>query len=645
MLKRQKFNKMIDRILIDETYGKYEIIDDNGDGIDYGNAFVNLKRVNIFVGANNSGKSRLLRTLMGNSELMYSFKEIPINEIGINFAVLNFLYAKSRKINNRTVRNNTLEKVFSDLNRHKWFVSNLNNSVVKEIWNFVGINDAIRMTANEVLLYLEFPDQNRLNGTILEIERLSKNLERSNFTSFYDLNRVYFPMMRGLRPLFLNPTSDDQDLNFKNYEKKNEIQDTYKSRTLKDYPVISESGKSKVYTGLEMYHQIKDHLLNHRNKRDVIADFERFLGEHFFNGQSVSLIPHINSDVLNIGIGSEQERPIYDLGDGIQALIILLFPLFTISKDQNTLVFIEEPELSLHPGMQRIFMETLLDERFSHLQFFITTHSNHLLDLSLESDAISIYTFKKKPTKEPEFVVENVYHGNTEILDLLGVKSSSVFLSNSTIWVEGITDRKYLKFYLKVYFHVENIHNLREDVEYTFMEYGGSNITHFDFGKGGSDEITVSRISNKFLAIADSDNVIEGSKKKQRQDKLKELLGDNFILLSVTEIENLLSRSIVHQICRNDEHLNIPNDNHEQVKMGHFIFEKYPNSPFGKENSTVNHKLNFCNKAIKVMETELDKCKGVRLTKETVFENGIMSEKAWDLTKGVVEFIQESNNI
>ena len=36
-------------------------------------------------------------------------------------------------------------------------------------------------------------------------------------------------------------------------------------------------------------------------------------------------------------------------------------------------------------------------------------------------------------------------------MDSLGVRNSSVFLANSTIWIEGITDRLYLKKYMEVY--------------------------------------------------------------------------------------------------------------------------------------------------------------------------------------------------
>ena len=156
--------------------------------------------------------------------------------------------------------------------------------------------------------------------------------------------------------------------------------------------------------------------------------------------------------MLYVGIGGGEEYPIYELGDGIQSIIILTYPLF-FHQGEDLLFFIEEPEHGLHPGMQRVFMETLMREEFSSLQYFLTTHSNHLLDITLDIEQVSIYTFRKDTAaaEKDQFVIENVDNDHTNSLELIGVRNSSVFLSNCTIWVEGITDRIYIRKYLDVY--------------------------------------------------------------------------------------------------------------------------------------------------------------------------------------------------
>ena len=65
---------------------------------------------------------------------------------------------------------------------------------------------------------------------------------------------------------------------------------------------------------------------------------------------------------------------------------------------------------------------------------------------------------------------------NVKILDLLGVRNSSVFLSNCVIWTEGVTDRMLLRKLLELFTDFSYL----EDRHYSFAEYGGSNLENFD---------------------------------------------------------------------------------------------------------------------------------------------------------------------
>jgi AAA15 family ATPase/GTPase len=108
--------------------------------------------------------------------------------------------------------------------------------------------------------------------------------------------------------------------------------------------------------------QVKDLLLGNLQEREIVYEFQKFLGIEFFNNQEIALIPSKNSDVLKVKIGNEKEQEIYNLGDGIQSIIILTFPLF-LNKNKYMLVFLEEPELFLHPGLQRKLLETFKEFR------------------------------------------------------------------------------------------------------------------------------------------------------------------------------------------------------------------------------------------------------------------------------------------
>lgn len=72
--------------------------------------------------------------------------------------------------------------------------------------------------------------------------------------------------------------------------------------------------------------------------------------------------------------------------------------------------------------------------------------------------------------------------GDQSILDELGAQPSSVFLSNKSIWVEGITDRLYLREYLRILqlgFPPDD--RIVEDVHYIIAKYGGGNVIHWNF--------------------------------------------------------------------------------------------------------------------------------------------------------------------
>ena len=112
--------------------------------------------------------------------------------------------------------------------------------------------------------------------------------------------------------------------------------------------------------------------------------------------------------------------------------------------------FLNTVKKGIRGELQRKLLNAYCDsDEFKNTQVFVTTHSNHLLDLTLDfNNLCSIFSFERKSDKE--FIIKNVTP-NKEVLELLGARSSSVFLSNCVIWVEGITDRLYIRKFLELY--------------------------------------------------------------------------------------------------------------------------------------------------------------------------------------------------
>ena len=463
-----------------------------------------LKKVNIFVGANNSGKSRFLRQIFKASiddlVLFKNFnkdlKEIQ-NALKPEYGDLFYMSDLAALVNSTTgdypKRYNEFCRKINEQKQRSHGSSGRNGT----IWD-LDVAQSIRTKMMDLRLPAKYEDVQETK-----------------------LKHVYVPILRGLRHLdLLNATDKKEDL--------------YTARTVADYN-LTERGNddSHVFSGLSIYGEIKKMLLGSREDRHTIAQFQDFISESFFGGQEVTLIPDHDSDNVKLNINDgKADREICNVGDGIQSILINTFEVFRY-RDKNVALFVEEPELMMHPAMQRILIETFIN-KFGNLQVFLTTHSNHFLDLTYEyPDDVAIFLFEE--VGEEHFKISNVTD-HKQILDLLGVRNSSVFLANSVIWTEGVTDRMLVRRLLDL----DQQSSFREDFHYAFAEYGGNNLKNFEFTEEGfSDAVNVRTLSKVNYVIADNDGKSTGKKSKRREN-LKKVLGKDHVFDGHVEIENLI---------------------------------------------------------------------------------------------------------
>lgn len=414
-------------------------------------------------------------------------------------------------------------------------------------------------------------------------------------------------------------------------------------------------GRPHVFTGTELYWTITEE----RGSDDAqiqkrLRDFQRFLGRTFFEGASISLVPILEegrqpSD-LGLLIDEQIVRRFQDLGDGIQAIIILMYKLFT--AEPGAWFFIEEPEQGLHPGLQRIFLETLAQDpalRDKDLTIFFSTHSNHLLGMALsELEDVSVFAFQRWPDPE-RFEIRPVHTRQESLLSLLGVANSSVFLANCGIWVEGITDRKYLRAFLSAYlesdeFRREHSFVPQEDVHYAFFEYAGSNLAHYLFELGNSEfpnqaeQIRAQFLCNRIFLLADQDE-----DKEEKHQRLKSCQSDSFqyVVTPGVEVENLISESQLTQALSKL----IPQLPEEEIDGARIQFSDYRDERIGRY---LKHKFgDLCPDALSASSGALTvyyKGKLASLVCPNVTWNNI-SQDARDLTKNLYRFIYAHNRV
>lgn len=567
--------------------------------------YLGINYINFFVGSNNSGKSRFLRGLLKFNKSIDNYQILTEKtNIENNFDVFKSVdwinsYRRSRDsgfINRDRNYNDIVETFFSNAYNKEINVFDLikNKNKFNDIFNII---DSIQEDINNSV----YSSRIELNGFKKVVDVIIK---LKNDISFFENNqisdKIYIPILRSS----IKSEFYDNEIFYKTIKKLYSLND------------------ENIYTGLNLYEDVLKVRNSLKEKRKGFEEFEKFLSKNFFNDQLIEIIADLEQKQLMLFVNGD-ERKIHDIGDGIQQIILLLFPIYTAVE--NSWIFIEEPETHLHPGLQRVLIQTLLNDDYilsKNLKFFFTTHSNHFLDVSISSDSIFIYQFEKESSEN--FKVKNV-KPNKQILNLLGVNNSSVFLANSSIWVEGPTDRKYISKFLKLYCENEKVQNLKEDIDFAFFEYGGSLIDHYlfdaDFDELFSEDevrekINSFALSNKIYLLADNDNA--KGKKLTRRKKLEDLSkGESFMYQNTNyrEIENLLPVNIIKEFLKElvytkdiekIENIKFSRNDYVKVGLGEFIKDLFlkngisKHKSFKAENDTLksSYKTKLCDLVI-----------------------------------------------
>lgn len=589
-----------------------------------------LKKVNIFIGENNCGKSRLMRSFLNHELFTYSNENVNNN----------FNDFDNYK---RTLRNRIEEYKESENEALK---NELKEICIKEIDDlelFYKINEIFpQILKVKAELNVNNSKEGQLIHSINHTKQILENIKplmKKDGKTIKQENIIYIPILRGIEnfecyfnkpPAFSSIKMTETEFNaFKEY--KNNAKKIYINKVAGAYKIPS----SKIFTAESLYDDITNKLLGDEKERTFIRDFERFIATKFYNDIEFTITPNKTKQYLGIKIGNNGDRALYDLGEGIKQLIVLFYKIYE-QKDNEAIFLIEEPELNLHPGFQRKFMEIITKEFPKH-QFFITTHSNHIIDLYNQQNDMSLYKFRNIDKENSKFYIERVLPKDVSILDEIGAKNSSVFMSNCTIWVEGISDKIYLSKYLDLYFKENEINQYKEDIHYSFVEYGGNNIKHWSFIDDNSiDTINASAITHNIFIICDNDD----NSKQERKQKLKEVFGDRLYILNSREIENLLSKKVLEDTLKKDNKLEdlkykryektgYTEENYAKpnIKMALFIDMTFDlKKKYAGESNALKNKAEFAKKAIENMES---------------FED--LSQEAKELTEKIVDFIKSNN--
>ncbi len=161
---------------------------------------------------------------------------------------------------------------------------------------------------------------------------------------------------------------------------------------------------------------------------------------------------------------------------------------------------------------------------------------------------------------KPCFCVPHTYASATTAMriaksKLAALKASDLLQSNCVIWVEGPSDRIYIKKWLELF----GGNDLEEGLDYQFLYYGGTLLSHYTANveekKNTDSLIEMLKINRHSYVVMDSDKKSSEDQLKDRVKRIQKEFSNAHWVTAGKEIENYLPTEALHNYF--DSSLNV----------------------------------------------------------------------------------------
>lgn len=294
--------------------------------------------------------------------------------------ILKFLYANCSELREIVDNGEKDISVYSSINRHQ-------NKIIMDISN--SNNDSINFTiAKTIRLGLNYANEYNFDFTISN----SKNeiiTSKENINDFnYDYKSLFIPAKEILS--IMNSIA------------------YLKSKGISDFD--------------DSYNDIVFEILTQKNvdEANFLEVFKNKSKYDFYNGK-VKMLNNGNKKVVYY----RNDGEVYDINfvaEGIKKLGI--FPILhnTGNLTKKTVLFIDEPENSLHPKLVREFMRFLVDISKDEVQIFMASHNSFVLNqlsniAEIDNYPINVYFFLKDKENINKVNIEGPFNLSKEFPD------------------------------------------------------------------------------------------------------------------------------------------------------------------------------------------------------------------------------------
>ncbi|MBF4514050.1 AAA family ATPase [Plantibacter sp. VKM Ac-2885] len=237
--------------------------------------------------------------------------------------------------------------------------------------------------------------------------------------------------------------------------------------------------------------ELQNPAMDRLGDKKLFAKVQEFV-RAVLDDESITIdVPH---DLSTIHVTQDgRTLPIEHMGTGVHEVVIIA-AASTITR--NSILCVEEPEVHLHPILQRKLLKYLASSTSN--QYFIATHSAHMLDSEIgnifhvtRSESVSVVRYAGAAKDRAAICAD------------LGYRPSDLVQTNAVIWVEGPSDRLYVRHWIEALAPGEFV----EGTHYSIMFYGGALLKSLSpLDAEEVDEFISLRSLNRFMVvIIDSD--------------------------------------------------------------------------------------------------------------------------------------------